>query len=246
MVPKNLQKEALSKIHAGHQGIQRCRLRARSSIWWPGISQHIEDRVKQCNTCAKEFTPRSEPLTPSSLPEYPWQKVGSDLFMLNGLNYILLIDYFSRYPEVVELTSTSGSIITALKSIFSRHGVPEVLVSDNGPQYASQEFTCFARKYDFAHVTSSPHFPQSNGQAERTVKKLLGDSEDPYTALLCYRATPLPWCNLSPSELLMGRRLRTNLPVRKEELQPKLLDMEIFQQQDKAFKKQKKDHDHHL
>ena len=65
-------------------------------------------------------------------------------------------------------------------------------------------------------------------------------------ALLCYRATPLPWCNLSPSEFLMGRRLRTNLPVRKEELQPKLLDMEIFQQQDKAFKeKQKKDHDHH-
>ena len=68
VVPKNLQKEALSKIHAGHQGIQRCRQRATSSIWWPGISQHIEDRVKQCNTCAKEFTPRSEPLIPSSLP----------------------------------------------------------------------------------------------------------------------------------------------------------------------------------
>ena len=103
--------------------------------------------------------------------------LGSDLFMLNGVNYILLIDYFSRYPEVVKLTSTtSGSIITALKSIFSRHGVPEVLVSDNGPQYASQEFASFARKYDFAHVTSSPRFPQSNGQAEQTVqtvKKLL-------------------------------------------------------------------------
>ena len=158
------------------------------------------------------------------------------------------MDYFSRYPEVIKLSSTtSSSIVSALKSIFSRHGVPQVLVSNNSPQYASQEFASFARQYDFSHITSSPHFPQSNGQAERTVqtvKRLLHNSEDPYMALLCYRATPLPWCETSPSELLMGRRLRSNLPLREEELRPKWPDLENFRYRDKAFKqKQKQDHD---
>jgi transposase InsO family protein len=123
-------------------------MRARAAIWWPGLSQHIEDRIKHCVVCAKESTPRREPLILSTLPELPWQKVGSDLFTLNGINYLLVIDYFSRYPELVKLTSTtSSSIMNALKSVFSRHGIPQVLVSDNGPQYASQEFASFARKY---------------------------------------------------------------------------------------------------
>ena len=169
------------------------------------------------------------------------------LFTLNGVNYIVVVDYFSRYPDVIKLSSTtSSSIVSALKSIFSRHGVPQVLVSDNGPQYASQEFASFARQYGFSHITSRPHFPQSNGQAERTVqtvKRLLHNSEDPYMALLCYWATPLPWCETSPSELLMGRRLRSNLPIREEELRPKWPDLENFRYRDKAFK-QKQDHDH--
>ena len=122
--------------------------------------------------------------------------MGSEFFMLNGANYILVVDYFSHFPEVVKLTSTTtSSIVNALKFIFSRHGIPQTVVSDNGPQYASHEFARFAREYDFSHKTSSPHFPQSNGQAERTVqtlKKLLQDSVDPYMALLCYRATLLP------------------------------------------------------
>ena len=168
--------------------------------------------------------------------------------MLNGANYILVLDYFSRFPEVVKLTSTTtSSDVNALKSISSRHGVPQTVVSDNGPQYASHEFARFVREYDFSHKTSSPHFPQSNGQAERTVqtvKKLLQDSVDPYMALLCYRATPLPWCDLSPSELLMGRHLRTNLPLLKEGLSPKWPDLERFRRQDTEFKqKQKRDHD---
>ena len=250
VVPKDLQKEALEKVHAGHQGIHRCRLRARSAIWWPGLSRQIEETVKGCTSCAREFSPRKEPLLPSSLPDYPWQKVASDLFTLKGANYFLVVDYFSRYPEVVKLTSTtSNGIITALKSIFSRHGVPQVLVSDNGPQYASQEFANFANGYDFTHVTSSPHYPQSNGQAERTVqtvKKLIQNTEDPYMALLCYRTTPLSWCDMTPSQLLMGRRLRANLPVWEEQLRPQWPDMEQFRALEKKFKqKQKRDHDHH-
>ena len=118
------------------------------------------------------------------------------------------LDYYSRYPEIAKLSSTTSSaVITVLKSVFARHGIPEVVRSDNGPQYSSKEFSQFASSYGFQHITSSPRYPQSNGQAERIVrivKKMLKQSTDPYLAILNYRATPLPWCKLSPAELLMG------------------------------------------
>ena len=110
-----------------------------------------------------------------------------------------------------------------MKSSFSKYGIPELLITDNGPQYACNEFKEFTEKYDFKHTTSSPHFPQSNGQAERTVqtvKQLLSKSDDPFLALLVYRATPLPWCGYSPAQLLMGRNIRTNIPQATEYLVP--------------------------
>lgn len=167
VVPKSLQQETLSKIHQGHQGIERCRLHAKSSVWWPGKFQQIKHLIEQCPVYVKSSTPKSQPLIPSELPDYPWQRVGTDLFAINGVNYLLIVDYFSRYPEVIKLSSTtSSSVIKVLKSIFSRHGILGTLVIDNGHQYTSQEFTDFSKLYDFTHITSSSHFPQSNGQAE--------------------------------------------------------------------------------
>ena len=129
--------------------------------------------------------------------------------MLKGTDYLITVDYFSRYPEVTQLrTTTSSTVINSLKSIFARHGIPETVRSDNGPQFASSEFDDFARNYQFRHTTSSPHFPSSNGQAERAVKQvkhLLKRADDPFLALLSYRSTPMPWCGKSPAELLMGR-----------------------------------------
>ena len=92
-------------------------------------------------------------------------------------------------------TTTSATVIHTLKAIFSRHGIPAVLMSDNDPQYSSHKMKDFANQYNFKHVTSSPHYPQSNGTAEhmvRTAKSLLEKSADPYLALLTYRTTPLP------------------------------------------------------
>ena len=110
-----------------------------------------------------------------------------------------------------------------LKTIFSRHGIPEIVRSDNGPQFASSEFAQFSKLYRFAHITSSPHYPQSNGEVERmvqTIKGMLKKPGDPHLAVLAYRATPLPWCGLSPSELCMGRRLRTTVPQTSQQLTP--------------------------
>ena len=128
-----------------------------------------------------------------------------------------------------------------------RNGIPETVVSDNGPQFSSQEFSDFASNYQFAHVTSSPHYPASNGQAERavkTAKQLLKNADDPFLALLSYRATPLPWCGKSPAELLMGRKLRSNIPQTTDSLVPQWSYLQEFRAQNKEFKKrQKRDYD---
>ena len=180
----------------------------------------------------------------SQLLEYPWQVVGTDLFEIDGTHYVPTVDYFSRYPEVIQLTSTtSAAVIRALKSVFSRHGIPETVRSDNGPQYSSQEFARFASSYEFKYVTSSLRFPQSNGQVERTVqtvKRLLKRSNDPYLALLSYRATPLPWCDLSPAQLSMGGRIRMPIPQTNKLLVPSWAYLKTFREKNEQLKQSQK------
>ena len=174
--------------------------------------------------------------------------VGVDLFELNKVNYVLLADYFTRYPEVIKLsTTTSNAVINVMKSVFARHGIPEVVQSDNGPQFAAGKHhyldSRFSTTYRFQHVTSSPRYPQSNGQVERmvqTMKRMIQKSQDPYLAIMSYRATPHPWCRMSPTELLMGRRMRTTIPQSKELLTPKWSYLPKFQESNKKFKESQK------
>lgn len=183
---------------------------------------------------------------PTELPKRPWLKLGSDLFEYKGAMYLLIVDYFSRFVEILKLsTTTSISIIVALKTIFSRHGIPNTLVTDNGPQYSSAEFRFFSESYDFKHITSSPYYPRGNGESDRavrTVKNFLKDSNDPHLALLTYRATPLPWCGLSPAELLMGRNIRTTVPEQAENFTLKWPDLQKFRKDDSQYKKKQKRH----
>ena len=159
VVLKSLQQETLQKIHAGHQGIQKCCLYVQTSVWWPGLSTQINQIVKNFHQCFKEFVVKNELLISSKLPYYPWQNIGSDLFSLDDNTYMQVVDYFSRWPEIVKLSSlTTKVVLEALKSILSRYGVPQILMSDNGPQYSSCKFAIFTKQYDFSHLTSSPHF----------------------------------------------------------------------------------------
>ena len=167
---------------------------------------------------------------------------------MKNTTYLIVVDYFSRFPEVKALSSTtSSSVINALKTMFARFGIPETLISDNGPQFSSLEFKEFSGVYEFNHVTSSPLYPQSNGQAVRsvqTVKHLLKDSSDPHMALLTYRSTPFPWCGLSPAQLLMGRCIRSNIPLPKEEMIPKWKYLQDFRvENQKINNKQERDYD---
>ena len=225
IVPQSKRKEMLELIHESHQGIVKCKQRARDILFWPGMSSQIEEKVSQCFLCAQfqRAQPR-EPMIIQDLPDRMWSKVGTDLFEYNGVHYLLCVDYYSKWIEVARLDNlTSGNIICHLKSQFARYGIPDELISDNGPQYASSAFTDFSKSYGFVHTTSSPHFPQANGEAERavqTIKNLLKKAQDPYKALLNYPNTPLDGIKLSPAQLLMGRRLKSSLPIKADLLKP--------------------------
>jgi transposase InsO family protein len=168
-------------------------------------------------------------MQPSDIPDRPWQIAATDIFHWNNTDYILLVDYYSRYFEVSMLPDTkSSTVIDKLKGFLSRHGIVQTLVSDNARQYTSQEFHEFAKKWDFEHRTSSPGYPQSNGLGERTVQtikalftKAKQAGTDPYLSLLEYRNSPLA-CGKSPAQLLMSRQLRSILPVTSNQLDPQV------------------------
>lgn len=221
VIPKPGRGDILKKIHEGHLGIEKSRKRGREVVFWPGISSDIKVMVENCPTCLKYGNkPSPEPLRPHEIPLRPWQRLASDLFTHRNKEYLVVVDYFSLYPEVIMLKSTtSKAVISCIKSIMARHGICDALITDNGPQYASQEFKQFTLDWGFKHITSSPYFPSSNGMAEaavKTVKKLVIKScdsgEDFYKGLLAYRSTPLP-CGKSPTELLMKRRIKGTLPI---------------------------------
>lgn len=249
VIPSALQNDILHRLHEGHQGVRKCRERAKQSVWWPGLSSQLEEVVRSCAECVKFQSQRAEPLKPTPLPSLPWQRVATDLFEWEKHIYLLIVDFYSRWIEIARLDHPSASaVVHHSKSIFARHGIPDEVISDNGPQYASQSYADFAKEYGFTHITSSPYHPQGNGEAERavqTVKNLLKKKGDPYLALLAYRSTPLE-LGYTPSELLMGRKLATTIPMATNLLTPKALDQSEVRTRDSRVKeKQKENHDSH-
>lgn len=250
IVPQALREDTLRRIHDGHLGITKCRERASSSVWWPGINDRIKETVDQCQHCQERRpTERKEPLIPTDLPDRPFQKVGADICEVRGSHYIVVSDYFSRYLEIGHLTSLSShAVILKLKNMFAHHGIPETVVSDNARQFDSAEFRDFAATWGFQHVTSSPYHAQSNGQAERGVqeaKKILVQ-RDPMLALLIYRATPTSPTGKSPAELLFGRQIRTTLPTLPANLEPQHDRKALIQHRDQQYKhRNKKNYDRH-
>ncbi|XP_054765371.2 uncharacterized protein K02A2.6-like [Lytechinus pictus] len=240
VIPRALRFDIIERLHQGHLGITKCRGRARESVWWPGlVSTSLEEMISNCTTCAIHRPQVNEPLMTSSFPSRPWERLGMDLFEHKGKTFLIVVDYYSRWIEIKELQGhTSAAVISSRKEIFATHGIPDLVVSDNGPQFANENFRKLAEEYGFVHTTSSPRYPQANGEAERgvrTVKALLKKNHDINLALLSYRVSPLQnW--LAPSELLMGRRLKTQVPVLPHTLLPQLQQQDLKSVREKEEK----------
>lgn len=217
VIPKCLRNEILHKIHYNHLGFTKCMKLAREVVFWPTLNNELKQLIENCMICQKYSNSQpSEPLCSHDVPLVPWHKLGCDLFHLNGQNYLIVVDYYSKFIEVAKLNNntTSKNIIENLKSMFARFGVPKVLISDGGPQFTGDAFRNFAQEWDFKHNVTSPYNSQSNGLAERNVqtvkkmfKKLAEENKDIYLGLLQLRNVPI-FENVSPAEILMSRNTR--------------------------------------
>ncbi|XP_063960476.1 uncharacterized protein K02A2.6-like [Lytechinus pictus] len=179
------------------------------------------------------------------------KRLARDVLFWPGMNAdiaeLLERYYYSNYFEINKLTSTSSRAVIAIcKQQFARHGVPDEVITDNGPQYASAEFHQFCVEYGVTHKTSSPRYPQSNGKSEKAVqlaknllKKSADDGQDVHPALLAYRNTPgdgLP----SPAQMLIGRRTKTTIPTSGRLLQPSPVSREDIMDRKKELQRRQK------
>lgn len=228
IVPRNLRQRVLEDLHTGHPGVVKLKALARSYIWWPNIDSQIEEKSKTCISCQQnQKSPCPSPLHPWSWPEAPWQRIHIDFAgPFEGRMFLVVVDAHSKWPEVHMMDSTTSSkTIQVLCGLFSRYGIPETLVSDNGPQFTSVEFGHFLKTNGVKHVRSAPFHPSTNGLAERfvqTFKHSLKASKEPIplqqrldSFLLQYRNTPHSTTKETPAMLFLHRRLRTRLDLLK-------------------------------
>lgn len=193
------------------------------------------DAEKLCRSChgfqvVSEYAP-PEPMARALPPSGPWEDCAADILgpLPSGESLLVVVDYFSRYFEVVILRSTSNTRITeVLKPIFSRFGVPHTLKTDNGPQLVSEEFEAFLAENGIEHRTTTPLWPQANGEVERQNRTLMKSvqiahiegkdwRQELQTFLTAYRSTPQMTTGATPFYLMFGREMRSKLPdLRKE------------------------------
>uniref|UniRef100_A0A146M274 RNA-directed DNA polymerase n=1 Tax=Lygus hesperus TaxID=30085 RepID=A0A146M274_LYGHE len=232
VVPKSLRAEFINKIHLCHLGQNASLRRARDTLFWPFMSVQIKDTIKTCQTC-QELAPNQTktPMKTHRIPSLPWERVSMDTFEFENRQYVVIVDAYSDYFEVEHLPNiTTKTIIKFCKQQFARHGIPQVLITDNAPQLISGEFREFAQEWEFLHSTSSPHHSRGNGKAESAVKiaktlmrKCRRENCDFYSALLEWRNTPTVDMESSPAQRLMSRRTRNRIPMTEKLLIPEVV-----------------------
>eukprot|EP00079_Xenopus_tropicalis_P034355 XP_017948126.1 PREDICTED: uncharacterized protein K02A2.6-like [Xenopus tropicalis] len=172
VIPPKYRQRLLHELHEGHPGVNRMKARARGYLWWPGLDQDIEIFVSQCTACASvQNQPPTAPLHPWTWATSPWERIHIDYAEINQQTFLVVIDSYSKWLEVLPTkTSTSEKTITLLRNLFASYGLPKELVSDNGPQFTSQEFQYFLKQNGIRHKLTPPYHPASNGAAERAVQ----------------------------------------------------------------------------
>ena len=234
IIPLNLQDILLKDLHSEHSGMVRMKRVARMYVWWPNIDVQIEETVRLCALCQESAKKPAETHGAWSWPAGPWKRLHIDFagpFL--GKMFFVLVDSYSKFVDVVPMTNaTTHDVISTLRQNFALFGLPEHIVSDNGSQFTSQEFSKFLRLNGVLHTRTAPGHPATNGLAERYVghfkskMKLLSTEDSLQTALyrflLTYRTTPNA-SGKSPAELLFNRQPRTRFDL----LRPSALQQEL-------------------
>ncbi|KAI5730816.1 hypothetical protein M8J77_000372 [Diaphorina citri] len=231
VIPRNLQTHMLNLFHESHLGMSKIKAKARECVYWPNMNKNIEDFIRKCDICQKYSNENPKmPMISHEVPTRAWEKLGTDVMEYNGINYLVVYDYFSKWIEVKRLRNKdSVELIDKFMQIFSYHGAPDFVVSDNMP-FSSRMFQKFFDEWNIRSITSSPRYPRGNGLSEKAVNiakdmlKKNGDKLD--LALLQYRNYPIVGIGYSPAQMLFNRNLKEKIPVRSSALCPKVIDPE--------------------
>ena len=194
-------------------GISKCQNRARYCVHWPRINSDIKCLIESCPTCQCHCAQEPQQLLqPTPAPEHPWQLLGAEYFHCEGPEYLVVNDYYSKMPIIIGIHASqcnASKTISGLKELFAEHGIPDILCTTNGHQFANALFTKFAADWKFDHDTSSPRNPRSYGQAEVAIKTIKGllthvkcSGQDPYLVLLAYCNMPVNAHLHLPAEML--------------------------------------------
>ena len=239
VVPPKFTEQVLQELHQSHPGIVRMKSVARSYVWWPQINEDIEHLVKKCEKCqSTQSAPPLAPLHPWLWPTKPWERIHVDFAgPVRGKMLFVVVDAHSKWPEVFPMVSTTASAtIRVLRSLFATYGLLRQVVSDNGPQFASEEFRLFLGSNRVKHIKSSPYHPSTNGAAERfirTLKRALKGGDDLHmdltTFLMSYRISPHATTSTPPCELFLKRTIRTRLDMIRPDLGSTISDKQSAQ-----------------
>lgn len=223
VIPQEGRSAVVNLLHNGHPGVVAMKSLDRSLVWWPGVDQEIERRVQKCDACQRNRA--SGPSVPDSAwtpPSGPWQRIHLDFAgPVEGKTLLVVVDDFSKYPEVFTCTSVSTHVvIDQLRTAFASHGLPEVIVTDNATCFNSAEISTFLSVNGVKQRFSPPRHPSSNGLAKSMVKNTKTGLKKQRAAplhvkstrwLFSYRNTPHSTTGKSPAELIFRRRPRTHL-----------------------------------
>ena len=229
IIPHSLQQKVIAIAHQAHQGIVKTKQCIREKVWFPNIDKMVEETVKSCIPCqASNSQSDREPIIATELPEKPWHSLAMDFAGPfggpNGDYAMVVIDEYSRYPEVEIISSVSGStVLPRLDTIFARWGIPNNIKSDNGAPFMGGEFKEFAQSFGFEHHKIMPEHPEANGEVERfmrTLNRMIRSSVAARlnwrtrlpTFLRIYRSTPHSSTKISPFEALTNRKMNCGLP----------------------------------
>lgn len=223
VVPEKARKDVLELAHAGHRGVVAMKACARGYFWWPGVDNDIERVVKSCTTCCQhQKAPNKAPPPDWKRATTPWHTIHADFAgPVEGKMLLIVVDAYSKWLEVRYMRNIqSPTLIEELRNLFATFGIPERLVTDNGPSFVSAEMEDFLKKNRVTHVTSAPYHPATNGQAERMVletkQALAKDQSGTFACrlarfLLKQHTTVSVTTGRTPAALMFGRELTTAL-----------------------------------
>lgn len=227
IIPSSLQLKILNELHTTHLGVVKMKSTARSYFWWPTLDKEIEQLTRNCLSCLKfSNRPSKVKLHQWTYPDAPGKRIHSDFCYLDNKTFLIITDQYSKWIEIYHVSQSSNAkiVINFFKDYFSRWGISEVLVTDNGPPFSSTEFNSFMKRNGVNHIFTPPYHPQSNGAAENCVsvfknkiKKALDSGVEIFDAifrfLLDFRTTVHCTTNKTPAELHVNRKLRTRFDI---------------------------------